>query len=116
MAVTKQAATVAAANNLVGLMQRFQSLRTDAQAYVNTYNSEGWNNVWSTMPTFVFNNDGSTGAVDASPNVTHPIIGLNKTATQLISGVTCLQQYLNFCTNVAVATAQYSQTIDDLSV
>lgn len=116
MANTKQTGAVNAAIQLVGLAQQFQSIRAAAKAFVDQYNSEGWNNFWNAMATYVINADGSVGTADGSPNVAHPISvsGVNKSATSLIAGVTLLQDFLNFCQNAPVATAQRSQTIDDL--
>jgi hypothetical protein len=69
------------------------------------------------MATAAQNADGSLGAADGAPVVTHPITvqAISKTATQLVAGVTMLQDFLNFCQNAAVATAQRSQSIDDLA-
>jgi hypothetical protein len=116
MANTKQTGAIGAATQLVGLMQQMQSIRASAKAFVDTYNSEAWSAVWNAMATAVPNADGSLGAADGAPNVAHPITvgGINKSATALIAGVTALQDFLNFCQNAVVATAQRSQTIDDL--
>ena len=116
MANTKQTGAVNAATQLVGLAQQFQSIRAAAKAFVDQYNSEGWNNFWNAMATAAVNADGSLGAADGSPNTAHPITvgNVNKSATSLIAGVTLLQDFLNFCQNGVVATAQRSQTIDDL--
>jgi hypothetical protein len=122
LANTKQGSALAAATNLFTLMQTFQTMRRDAKAYVDSYNSEGFNLIWNQLPTYTINADGtvptSSGVVvtDGSPNVAHPTVANNKSATQMIAGVTVLNQFINFCQNGAVTTAQYSQTIDDLSV
>ena len=119
MANTRQQGAVVAAQNIIGLMQQLQSFRASAKAFVDQYNSEGWSTVWNVMATAAVNADGSLGVADGAPNVAHPItVGtppLNKSATQLIAGVTALQDFINFCQNAAVATAQRSQTIDDLA-
>jgi hypothetical protein len=117
MANTKQQGAIAAAQTLIGVMQQMQALRASAKAFVDQYNSEGWTAFWNAMATYAVNADGSPGAVDGAPVVTHPTsVGqINKSATSLIAGVTALQDFLNFCQNSAVATAQRSQTIDDLA-
>jgi hypothetical protein len=117
MANTKQQAAVAAAQTLIGVMQQMQALRASAKAFVDQYNSEGWAAIWNAMATYAVNTDGSPGAADGAPVVTHPISvsQLNKSATQIIAGVSALQDFLSFCQNAAVATSQRSQTIDDLA-
>ena len=63
------------------------------------------------------NADGSLGTADGSPVATHPIsvgtLGVSK--NQLVAGVVAIEQFLNFCGNVGVSQAQYSQSIDDLA-
>lgn len=122
MANTKQQGAINAAQTLINLMQQAQGLRAGAKAFIDTYNSEQWNALWSQFQTYTAAADGSVPldvngkiVVDSSANTSHPTVALNKSATQLISGVTTLQQFLNFCQNSAVITAQYSQNIDDLA-
>jgi hypothetical protein len=122
LANTKQQSALNAATNLMTLMQTFQVMRRDAKAFVDTYNSESYSSIWNVLPTYLPNADGtiptSSGVTvtDASPNVAHPTVANNKSATSMVAGVTLLSQFINFCQNSAVVTAQYSQTIDDLSV
>lgn len=114
-----QASAVAAANQLVALMNQARLLRASINEFVNQYNSEGYSSAWNAMATAAQNADGSLGTADGTPVTTHPIttagMPAGRTATQLVAGVTFCQDYQKFLTNVAVATAQRSQTVDDLS-
>jgi hypothetical protein len=116
MANTVQQGAIAAAQTLIGVMQQLQALRASAKAFVDQYNSEGWTARWNAMATATINADGSQTA-DGAPTAGHPITvgSINKSGTQLVAGVSTLQDFLNFCQNGAVATAQRSQTIDDLA-
>jgi hypothetical protein len=115
VANTKQQGAINAAQTLINLMQQAQQLRASAKAFLDTYNSEAWNTLWAQLQTYTANPDGSVGATDGAPNAAHPTSSVNKSSNQLVQGVVVLQQFLNFCQNVPVITAQYSQSIDDLS-
>jgi hypothetical protein len=118
---TKQAAAIAGANTLVSIMGQFQALRQQCADVVKAYNSEQWSSTWNNMATAPFNNDGSLGAADASPNTAHPIdtrvfasLSRAASATAYIAAITLLNDFANFLGNGAVGASQRSQTIDDL--
>lgn len=122
MADTKQSRAVAAANALIGINQQLVALMASIDNFVKAYNSEGYSTVWSNLPTCAQNADGSLGTADSTPTSGHPINtatipALLKAvpATQLVSGVTMIEQLQNFFGNVAVTTGNYRQTLDDLA-
>lgn len=122
MADTKQARAINGANQLMQIAGQVAALRQSINQFVTQYNSEGWSTVWNNLPTAAQNADGSLGAADASPTAGHPIntgtiTALTRAvpATQLVAGVTMIEQLQNFFTNLAVTQANYNQTIDDLS-
>lgn len=121
---TKQDKAVVAANALIGLAGQFQALYQAAVAFNSVYNSEGYSTTWGNFPTAAQATDGSLGAADATPTAGHPIdirvanvAALAKAvpASQLTSMVTALQQFINYCTSVAVITGNYNQSINDLA-
>lgn len=124
MSATKEAAAINGANAMIQLAQQIANLRASINAFVTQYSDEGFSTVWSNLATAALNTDGSPGTVDGSPNTTHPIdtratanSGLSKAVsqTQLVNGVSMLEQMQNFFTNVAVTQNNYIGTIDDLA-
>lgn len=122
MADTKQSKAVNAANALIGINQQLVNLMTSIDGFVKTYNSESYSSVWNNLPTAAQNADGTLGTADGTPVTTHPInTGLitnllkAATATQLVAGVTMIEQLQNFFGNLSVAQANYRQTLDDLA-
>ena len=115
--VSKQQSAINAAQNLAGLMGQFVALRQGAKAFVDAYNSEAYNTTWTNMATAALNADGSIGTADGTPNTAHPITvgNIYKSETQLVAAVVCLQQFINFCSNQAVTTGNYNQSMDDLA-
>jgi hypothetical protein len=117
MSQTKNQAAVQAAYDITSIMMLLRTAREQCKAFNDKYNSESYSTTWNNMATAANNADGTIGAPDASPNPAHPITQGNiyRSATQLIAGVTCLQQFLNFVGNINVTTGNYSQNIDDLA-
>lgn len=124
MKATKEDAAIAGANELFGYMQQLKAIRLGMTDFLKKYNDETWSTVWASLATAAQNADGSLGTADGTPNTAHPIdtrvgtqTALNKAVTQtmLVSGVTCLNQLVNFFGNVAVTTGNYSQSVDDLA-
>jgi hypothetical protein len=117
MPQTKNQAAIQAAYDISNIMALMKNVREQCKAFNDRYNSESYSTTWNSMPTAASNADGTIGVPDGSPNTAHPIIQGNiyRSATQLIAGVTCLQQFLNFVGNLNVTTGNYSQNIDDLA-
>ncbi len=119
---TKQTKAVAAAAAVETIAQQLSALRATIENLVTEYNSEGYSTTWGNLATAALNADGSLGTADGTPTSGHPIdtrvvAGLPKavSASQLVAGVTMIEQLQNFFSNAAVSTANYSQTIDDLA-
>jgi hypothetical protein len=123
---TKQDRAVAFINELIGLAGTLQAVRGQCKSLNDRYNSEGYSALWNAFQTVAQNTDGSLVATpDATTNTTHPInaaaagslAALVKAVTpgQCTAGMVLVQQLLNLFGNVAVATGNYSQTIDDLN-
>jgi hypothetical protein len=114
--VTIQSKAITAAQNLIGYMQQFQTLRSQINEFLAEYNSENYSAMWAAFATAPENPDGTLGSPDASPNTAHPITvsGINRSQQALVAGVTFIQDFQRFLTNQAVSTLQRSQTIDDL--
>lgn len=124
MADTKQTKAIAAANGIIGIAQQLAILRSNINAFVVPYNSEGYSTVWNNLATAALNTDGSLGTADSTPNVSHPIdtrVAANTnlakavSATQLINAVAMIEQLQNFFTNLAVTQNNYNITVDDLA-
>lgn len=117
MPQTKNQAAIQAAYDITTIMILMRNLREQCKAFNDRYNSEGYNTTWNNMNTAASNSDGTIGTADGTPNTAHPITEGNiyRSATQLVAGVTALQQFLNFVGNLAVTTANYNQSIDDLA-
>ncbi len=117
MANTPQENAINLANSLLAVMGSLSNIKQQIDQIVSIYNAEQVSTIWSAMATAALNADGSLGAADASPVTTHPITvgNINKSESQLISGMTCIEQLQNFFNNVAVTTANYLQTVRDLN-
>lgn len=121
---TKADAAIAALNDLINHMQQFQGFRSWMNDFIVKYNSEGYGTTWAALATCAQNADGSLGTADGSATAGHPIDTRTTTNAALLravtaamgtSGITALQQLQNFCTNQAVTTGNYNQTINDLA-
>jgi hypothetical protein len=117
MSQSKNQAAIQAAYDITSIMMILRTAREQCKAFNDKYTSEAYNTTWNNMSTAALNADGTMGTPDSTPVVTNPITQGNiyRSATQLINGVTCLQEFLNFVGNTAVTTADYSKIIDDLA-
>ena len=116
MPQTKQATAFQGVTDLVSIITQAIALRVAIEGFLDRYNSEGYNTIWSNLPTAAQNADGSIGSADASPVLTHPITANNifRSEASLLAGVTFCQDFQKFLNNQAVSTAQRSQSLDDL--
>lgn len=117
MANTPQENAINLANNLIAVMGSLNAVKQQIDQIVSTYNAEQISAIWAALATAALNTDGSIGAADATPVTTHPITvgNINKSWSQLISGVTLIEQLQSFFNNAAVTQANYLQTIRDLT-
>ena len=122
MPIIKRDKAIAAANQLIEIMKSFSTLREDTAEFVSRYNSASYNSIWANLPTAADNGDGTLGAEDANPNANHPIdtrivIDLNRACSkkQFVDAVNFLIDFQKFLNNQAVATANRSQSMDDLA-
>jgi hypothetical protein len=124
MSQSRQDKALSQANALLALMVQFQGLRSSLDELIYQYISETYNTIWGALPTAALNADGSLGAADPSPVSTHPIdtrVGNASVLTkvisqsQLVAGISFLQDFQKFLNNQAVSTSQRSQTLDDLA-
>jgi hypothetical protein len=118
MPLTKQQTALACATQLVSICTQFQTLFDQIALVLDEYDAEQYENFWNNMSTAVQNADGSIGAADGTPNPAHPItIGsppLYRSANALIAGIVVCQDFQKFWSNQAVATANRSQSVEDL--
>ena len=75
----------------------------------------GYSTTYSTTATYVLNSDGSPGSVDGTPDPTHPMVGhyLSANAIQGFQGY-CVNDFINFVENGAVATADRRVAIQQM--
>jgi hypothetical protein len=121
MAATQQSAGVRAANTLQSLMQQMMSLRAQINDFVLQYNDNSWGTLWAAWQTAALLADGSLGAADGSPVVTHPIdtrlaqfagLQYDRSSSDMTSGVAMLQAFQAFLTNQTVTTANRNAVLD----
>ena len=103
--VTKQQDAIDGANESVNYAQQLMNLFKQIQSFDMRFAQRAYQLAWNLQTTYVQNDDGSQGDPDASPNVAHPIAGLNISANDLgtISGV--VSDFKKFMNNEAVSTS-----------
>lgn len=114
MAATPQSQAINGANDLLAIMQQFQSARAAADNWLRQYNASNWSAVWNALATAPANADGSLGTADGSPNTAHPIdtrvasqAGLQTpiSAANLVNGAAIVTALDAFFTGGVVATS-----------
>lgn len=108
-AQTKQQTAVAAAQAVASLMLQMAQLHDSVNAFLVKNANNTYDGQWATLPTAVFNADGTVGTTDGTVNNAHPInvptgAPLLVTRNDLLTAVGCLTNFQNFMNGVAVTT------------
>jgi len=114
MATTLNAEALQVATDLMSAMATMKSLGAQIQDVVDRYNKLGIASVWAAMTTGPMAANGTiSGASDTTPNPLHPILegSLNRSETDLLSGITACEQFQNFLGNEAVTQGDYLATV-----
>lgn len=106
---TKQQTAVAAAQTVSSLMLQMAQLHDAVNAFLVKNANVTYDSVWSTLPTAVFNADGTVGTQDGTVNTAHPInvpagTPILVSRNDLLTALGILTNFQNFMNGVAVTT------------
>ncbi len=123
MAATQQTQAIAIANQLIGLSSALMSIYTQMVVLDAAWTDQGVANVLNAMGTVALNTDGSNGAVDGTPNVTHPLdpakyptLSRSLSANQITSLKTVLDNIVTYVNGSAVSATASARAILNTTV
>src|SRR6266849_2430563 len=118
-----QTQAIQIANQLTGLSSQLMAIYTQMVILDAAWTDQGIANVLNAMGTVVLNTDGSTGTVDVSPNVTHPLdpakypsLTRSLSSNQITSLKTILDNIVTYVNGSAVSATASARAISNTSV
>ncbi len=118
-----QTQAIQIANQLTGLSSQLMAIYTQMVILDAAWTDQGIANVLNAMGTVVLNTDGSTGTVDVSPNVTHPLdpakypsLTRSLSSNQITSLKTILDNIVTYVNGSAVSATASARAILNTSV
>lgn len=115
---TPQSQAIQISNQLMGLSSQLMAIYTQMVALDAAWTDQGTANVLNAMGTVVLNVDGSTGAADGTPNVTHPFdptkypsIARSMSSNQITSLKTVLDNIVTYVNGSAVTATPSARSI-----
>lgn len=118
MSLNQQTQSIQVANTIIGLSAQLLAIYQQIVILDAAWTDNGVANVLNALGTVALNVDGSTGAVDGSANVTHPInpalfpsLSRTLSATQITSLKTILDNVVTYVNGGAVSATASARSI-----